>query len=164
MLHPTWDVALVKVDSAFDINGSPTYPNFYPNRALVCHGVECMTTQTALAKNSGLDTSWAPCGGYRSSWEAQVSLENNADFFYVYGRTMTGDNTFTGIAPGGTIQLQLRTTGSDAERRPQVVARPLHSVTPDAELMASPSQSAGSAQRAACRRVVRLRGRSSYWR
>lgn len=239
VLHPTWDVALVKVDSAFDINGSPGYPNFYgyakrmypwsdllnqtvmawgyganavsggvgtgygvlrqgtllvaetdiefsaqgfrnpalrmtastnqqtfggdgggaitystlqgintlaavpigvqfapdgspsmsfaiptekisqwaiktiyPNRALACHGVECMTTQTALANNSGLDTSWAPCGGYRSSWEARVSLENNADFFYVNGRALTGDNTFTGIAPAGTIQLQLRTNGS----------------------------------------------------
>jgi hypothetical protein len=84
----------------------------YPNRALMCHGVECLTTQAALANNSGLETSWAPCGGYRASWEAQLSLENNADFFYINNRAMTGNGTFTGVEPPGAMFLKLRTNGS----------------------------------------------------
>jgi len=126
VLQGTNTLAAVNVGGTTDGSGAPVdgyviptasfsqwaIKTIYPNRAFVCHGVECMTTQNALANSSGLDTSWAPCGGYRTSWEAQVSLENNADFFYINGRALTGSGTFTGTEPPGSIFLQIRTNGS----------------------------------------------------
>lgn len=119
-------LAAMSIGGTLDSNGAPAtgyaiptasfsqwaIKTMYPNRDLICHGVECMTTQAALANGSGLDTSWAPCGGYRASWEAQLSLENNADFFYINGRALTGYGTFSGVEPPGAIWLQLRTNGS----------------------------------------------------
>jgi len=85
----------------------------YPNQVFICHGVECMTTKGSLANNTGLDTTWMPCGGYRSYWEAQISFESGWDFFYVNGRAFTGTSTFSGTEPAGTpISLQIRTDGS----------------------------------------------------
>jgi hypothetical protein len=119
-------LAAMNVGGVVGPNGTPTegyaiptasfsqwaIKTMYPNRDLICHGVECMTTRAALANNSGLDTSWAPCGGYRASWEAQLSLETNADFLYINGRALTGYGTFTGVEPPGGMWLQLRTNGS----------------------------------------------------
>jgi V8-like Glu-specific endopeptidase len=85
----------------------------YPNQVFICHGVECMTTRSSLANNTGLDTTWMPCGGYRTYWEAQISFESGWDFFYVNGRAFTGTSTFSGTEPAGTpISLQIRTDGS----------------------------------------------------
>jgi hypothetical protein len=81
----------------------------YPNRVFQCHGVECMTTQSLLANNTGYSNTWAPCGGYRTYWEAQVSLENNYDFFSINGRALTGNGTFSGTESPGAIQLNLTT-------------------------------------------------------
>lgn len=119
-------LAAVNIGGGVAADGSPTtgyaiptasfsqwaIKTMYPNRMLICHGVECMTTQSALPNGNGLDTSWAPCGGYRASWEAQLSLEANADFLYINGRALTGYGTFSGIEPAGAIFMQLRTNGS----------------------------------------------------
>jgi hypothetical protein len=81
----------------------------YPNRVFTCHGVECLTTQTQLANNTGYSTTWAPCGGFRTAWEAQISFENNYDYFYINGRAMTGTGTFSGTESQGALQLQIST-------------------------------------------------------
>jgi hypothetical protein len=90
----------------------------FPNRAFWCQGVECLTTAASLPNNFSMNTTWNPCGGFRSKWHAITNLESGRDFFYVNGKALSGINAIhIGIGnPGTPLQLRLTTDGANPSR------------------------------------------------